>query len=156
MGTGHFLAVTPKAWPTAGLLLRAASQEAIRIFSHMATPVSAAHPRITCDFQICHGQPVVRGLRYPVWQVLELLASGMSEAEILADYADLEAEDFRACQAYAAFILKKIGRVYETSGLTEAEVATGHAPRESLTKEQFLARLKAMRETPNNTDSSLK
>lgn len=83
------------------------------------------------------------GLRYPVWQVLELLASDMSEAKILADYSDLEAEDFRACQAYAAFLLKKIGRVYETSGLTEAEVAAGHAPRESLTKGQFLERLKA-------------
>ncbi|WP_081867585.1 DUF433 domain-containing protein [Hymenobacter sp. IS2118] len=44
----------------------------------------------------------MRGLRYPVQNVLEYLASGMSEAEILADYADLEAEDLRACQAYAA------------------------------------------------------
>lgn len=118
----------------------------------MATPVSAAHPRITHDFQICHGQPVVRGLRYPVWQVLELLASGMSEAEILTDYPDLEAEDFQACQAYAAFLLKKIGRVYETSGLTEAEVAAGHAPRESMTKEQFLEHLKAKGLVSDNAD----
>lgn len=83
----------------------------------MATPVSTAHLRITRDFQICHGQPVVRGLRYPVWQVLELLASGMSEAEILGDYPDLEAEDFRACQAYAASLLKKIWKAlrYEWS-----------------------------------------
>ena len=117
----------------------------------MATSISASHPRITSDFQICHGQPVVRGLRYPVWQVLELLASGMSKAEILADYSDLEADDFRACQAYAAFILKKIGRVYETSGLTKEEVAAGHPPRESLTKEQFLARLKTKAETPPDT-----
>nr|WP_262905896.1 DUF433 domain-containing protein [Hymenobacter terricola] len=49
-----------------------------------------------------HGQPTVRGLRYPVQNVLEYLASGMTEAEILADYEDLEAEDLRACQAYAA------------------------------------------------------
>ena len=69
----------------------------------METPVSAA-PRITIDPTICHGQPTVRGLRYPVQNVLEYLASGMTEAEILADYGDLEVEDMRACQAYAADI----------------------------------------------------
>lgn len=68
----------------------------------METPASAAHPRITIDPSICHGQPTVRGLRYPVQHVLEYLASGMAEAEILADYPDLKAEDLRACQAYAA------------------------------------------------------
>jgi uncharacterized protein (DUF433 family) len=62
----------------------------------------AAHPRITLDPNICRGQPTVRGLRYPVQHVLEYLASGMTEAEILADYEDLEAEDLRACQVYAA------------------------------------------------------
>lgn len=62
--------------------------------------------RITIDPAICHGQPTVRGLRYPVQNVLELLASGMTEAEILADYEDLEPDDLRACQAYAAELLK--------------------------------------------------
>jgi uncharacterized protein (DUF433 family) len=52
----------------------------------METPASATHPRITIDPNICHGQPTVRGLRYPVQNVLEYLASGMTEAEILADY----------------------------------------------------------------------
>jgi uncharacterized protein (DUF433 family) len=69
----------------------------------METSASATHPRITIDPNICHGQPTVRGLRYPVQHVLEYLASGMTETEILADYEDLEAEDLRACQAYAAF-----------------------------------------------------
>jgi uncharacterized protein (DUF433 family) len=69
----------------------------------METSASATHPRITIDPNICHGQPTVRGLRYPVQHVLEYLASGMTEAEILADYEDLEAEDLRACHAYAAF-----------------------------------------------------
>lgn len=110
----------------------------------MGTPHSVTHPRITFDYSICHGQPVVRGLRYPVWVVLELLTSGMSEAEILADYPDLEAEDFPVCQAYAAVILKKIERTYETSGLTQEEVAAGHAPRQSMTKPQLLAHLIAM------------
>lgn len=57
--------------------------------------------RITVNPAICHGQPTVRGLRYPVQNVLELLASGMTDAEILADYEDLEADDLRACQAMA-------------------------------------------------------
>ncbi|MEJ7595464.1 MAG: DUF433 domain-containing protein, partial [Planctomycetaceae bacterium] len=46
----------------------------------------------------------VPSLRYPVTMILELLASGMSHGEILADYADLEEEDLRACLHYAARI----------------------------------------------------
>jgi predicted nuclease of predicted toxin-antitoxin system/uncharacterized protein (DUF433 family) len=49
--------------------------------------------RITVDSTVCHGQPVVRGMRYPVQSLLELLASGMTIEEILADYPDLERED---------------------------------------------------------------
>jgi len=52
--------------------------------------------RITVDPEICHGKPIIRGLRYPVENVLELLASGMSHAEILQDYEDLEEEDLLA------------------------------------------------------------
>ena len=62
---------------------------------------SALLSRITMDPSICHGQPVVRGLRYPVENILELLASGMSHEEILADYTDLEQDDLFACLAYA-------------------------------------------------------
>jgi len=47
--------------------------------------------RITMDPAICHGKPTVRGLRYPVEMVLDLLSSSMGTAEILADYPDLEA-----------------------------------------------------------------
>ncbi|OGX83378.1 hypothetical protein BEN47_03555 [Hymenobacter lapidarius] len=76
-----------------------------------------------------------------MWVVLEYLASGMSETEILADYPDLEAEDFAACQAYAASLLKKMGRIFETSGLTDEEIAAGKAPRQAVTKQEFLAHL---------------
>ena len=62
---------------------------------------SALLSRITMDPAICHGQPVVRGLRYPVENILELLASGMSHEQIPADYADLEQYDLLACLAYA-------------------------------------------------------
>lgn len=58
--------------------------------------------RITINPEICHGKPIVRGLRYPVTMILELLASGMSSQEILSDYPDLEAEDIQACLGFAA------------------------------------------------------
>ena len=58
--------------------------------------------RITIDPAICHGKPCIRGLRYPVENVLEWLASGMSIEEILADYEDLEREDILAALSYAA------------------------------------------------------
>ena len=58
--------------------------------------------RITVDPNICHGKPCVRGLRYPVELLLELLSSQMTMAQILADYPDLEADDFRAACAFAA------------------------------------------------------
>ena len=45
--------------------------------------------RITIDPQICHGKPVVRGLRYPVETLLELMSAGMTNDEILADYEDV-------------------------------------------------------------------
>ncbi len=48
------------------------------------------------------GQPCIRGLRVTVWDVLEMLASGLTEAEILEDYPYLEKADFPAVYAYAA------------------------------------------------------
>ena len=48
------------------------------------------------------GKPCIRGLRITVYDVLEYLASGMSEAEILSDFPDLTADDIRACLAFAA------------------------------------------------------
>lgn len=62
----------------------------------------ATTSRITIDAQICHGKPTVRGLRYPVETILELLSSGMTTEDILADYEDLEREDILAVLAYAA------------------------------------------------------
>ncbi|HEX8072800.1 MAG TPA: DUF433 domain-containing protein [Pyrinomonadaceae bacterium] len=58
--------------------------------------------RITTDPGICHGKPCIRGLRYPVEIILELLSSGMTNEEILADYEDLEREDILAALAFAA------------------------------------------------------
>ena len=58
--------------------------------------------RITVDSAVCHGKPSIRGLRYPVEFLLELLSSGMTEQEILADYEDLQREDLLAVYAFAA------------------------------------------------------
>jgi uncharacterized protein (DUF433 family) len=69
--------------------------------------------RITIDPDICHGKPVIRGLRYPVETMLELLSSGMTTEELLADYPDLVKEDFLACIEYAARLtqVKSIYRI---------------------------------------------
>lgn len=70
--------------------------------------------RITIDPQICHGKPCIRGLRYPVEMILELLASGMTTEEILADYEDLDSEDVFATLQYAAQ-LSRIKGVYRAA-----------------------------------------
>ncbi|MBF2014910.1 MAG: DUF433 domain-containing protein [Rivularia sp. T60_A2020_040] len=57
--------------------------------------------RITYNPDICHGKPCIRGLRYPVELILELLGSGMTMDEILADYDDLEREDILAALQFA-------------------------------------------------------
>jgi len=58
--------------------------------------------RISIDPAICHGKPCIRGLRYPVAMLLNLLNSGMTQEEILADYKDLERDDLLAAMAYGA------------------------------------------------------
>lgn len=65
--------------------------------------------RITIKSDICHGKPTVRGLRYPVENMLELMASGMSHQEILDDYEDLEQEDLWACLLFAARLTRSKG-----------------------------------------------
>lgn len=74
------------------------------------TDPSALLQGITLEPEINHGQPTVRGLRYPVWVILELLASGMTPEEILADYPDLQPEDLQAVLLYAAK-LSEVGTV---------------------------------------------
>ena len=58
--------------------------------------------RITSDPAVCHGQPTVRGLRYPVENLLELLSSGMTIDEVLDDYPDLERDDLLAALEFGA------------------------------------------------------
>ena len=53
--------------------------------------------RIVTDPEICHGKPVIRGLRYTVESILEYLAGGDSFEDILAEFPDLEQADLQAC-----------------------------------------------------------
>jgi uncharacterized protein (DUF433 family) len=77
--------------------------------------------RITLDPDICHGKPCIRGLRYPVTLILELLASGMSHSEILTDYPVLEAEDILAYLQYAA-------RMSDVKSVSKATACAGSSP----------------------------
>jgi len=58
--------------------------------------------RISIDPEICHGKPSIRGLRYTVEMILELLSSDMDIDRILRDYEDLEKDDIKACLVFAA------------------------------------------------------
>ncbi len=58
--------------------------------------------RITINPAQCGGRPCIRGMRIRVRDVLDMLAGGAASEDILADFPDLEADDIRACLAYAA------------------------------------------------------
>ena len=64
--------------------------------------------RITIEPGKRGGKPCIRGLRITVYDVLEYLASGMTESEILADFPELAVEDIRACLAFAADSERKL------------------------------------------------
>ena len=67
--------------------------------------------RITFNPNQCGGRPCIRGMRIRVKDVLDLIAAGVSEPEILADYPDLEADDIKASLEYAAAQLDHPGLV---------------------------------------------
>ena len=66
--------------------------------------------RITIEPGKRSGQPCIRGLRITVWDVLNWLAAGMTEEQILADYPELNHDDFRAVYEYAARVGKRVAR----------------------------------------------
>ena len=63
--------------------------------------------RITARPDVFGGKPIVRGMRISVELILSLLAQGETEKAILEDYPDLEAEDIRACIAYAHAVIAR-------------------------------------------------
>ncbi len=68
--------------------------------------IAAQHDRITIDPAVLVGKPTIRGLRISVEQIFRALSAGVPEAELLADYPDLELEDLRACYGYAAELVE--------------------------------------------------
>lgn len=67
--------------------------------------------RITIDPAICHGKPIVRGMRWPVEVILDMLSSGMTSEQIITDHPELEKEDIIACLNYAR--LSVSGEAYQ-------------------------------------------
>ncbi|MDH5186000.1 MAG: DUF433 domain-containing protein [candidate division WOR-3 bacterium] len=63
--------------------------------------------RITIDSKVFGGKPCIRGMRFPVSKVLDLLASGMTIEEILKDYSYLEREDILQAIKFSAWILEE-------------------------------------------------
>ena len=61
--------------------------------------------RITIDPEICHGKPCVRGMRWPVEVIIDLLGSGMSTDQILEDHPELEKDDILASLNFAKLYL---------------------------------------------------
>lgn len=61
--------------------------------------------RITIDPEICHGKPCIRGMRWPVEVILDLLSSGMNIEQIIEDHPELEKEDILASLDYAKISL---------------------------------------------------
>ena len=61
--------------------------------------------RITINPEICHGKPCIRGMRWPVEVILDMLQSSMSWEEILEDHPELEQEDILASLEYAKLLV---------------------------------------------------
>ena len=68
----------------------------------MNTSLSTSVDGITIDPAICHGKPIIRGMRWPVQNLLELLTGGMTADEIISDHPELEREDIQAALEFAA------------------------------------------------------
>lgn len=71
--------------------------------------------RVTVDPEVCHGKPCIRGMRWPVEVILDMLGSGMTIDEILSDHPELEREDIFASLQFAKLTL---------SGASPAELAS--------------------------------
>lgn len=67
--------------------------------------------RITIDPEVCHGKPVIRGMRWPVEVILDMMGSGMTQEEIIEDHPELTKEDLQACLQFAR--LSVSGETYQ-------------------------------------------
>jgi uncharacterized protein (DUF433 family) len=100
---------TPDVAPSGRLDHRSNARATPRVI--LDTMTSDYRDRITIDPGRRGGKPCIRDLRITVYDVLEYLAAGMSEQEILADFPDLELEDVRACLSFAADRERKLVKI---------------------------------------------
>jgi uncharacterized protein (DUF433 family) len=63
--------------------------------------------RISVDPQICHGKPCIKGTRIPVFVILDALAAGMTDQEIIKEYPPVTEEDIRAALLYASLVTRQ-------------------------------------------------
>lgn len=73
----------------------------------MDTVIPMKLNRITVDPNVCFGKPCIRGLRIPVYLIVDLVASGSSFEKILDDYPELEIEDIKQALTYAATLTRE-------------------------------------------------
>jgi uncharacterized protein (DUF433 family) len=73
----------------------------------MGTTANPILSRITVEPDKRSGKPCIRGMRITVWEILQWRGAGVTEDEILADYPELEPEDFQAVYTYAAEMGKR-------------------------------------------------
>ena len=92
--------------------------DGIILNSGIANIIMNWQERIVADPEVLAGKPVIRGTRMAVEFVLDLLANGWSEGEVLKNYPRLTPEDILACIGYASALLKS-ERVYPIKVLQE-------------------------------------
>ncbi|MEM8894236.1 MAG: DUF433 domain-containing protein [Bacteroidota bacterium] len=73
--------------------------------------MNTALDRITIQPEICHGKPVIRGMRWPVEVILDMMGSGMTTEQIINDHPELDKEDIQACLKFAR--LSVSGEIYQ-------------------------------------------
>lgn len=80
--------------------------------------------RITFNPQVMGGRACIRGMRITVSLVLSLIANGLTNAEILSEYPELEAEDIKASLLYAAFLANEEVRSFVESKVLQSDLAS--------------------------------
>lgn len=76
--------------------------------------------RVTANPEICHGKPCIRGMRWPVEVIIDMLSSGMSTEEILNDHPELEKEDILASLHFAKLSLSVQSKLNSAFDFLEA------------------------------------
>jgi uncharacterized protein (DUF433 family) len=86
-------------------LFIAYQKKKLKLFLRRTFTMADLMKRITFNKEVLCGKPLIRGLRISVEMILELLAKGATEKEILEDYPELEKEDIKAALSYAHHII---------------------------------------------------